>query len=108
MQFWDPIQVSRLLGFSELPAISAAQLATWANEHAMISEAWPWFATEVTVATWQNTRAHVLRSTFAQNGELFLPPYIHLMRHSPTAPNVQLRAEWHTAQIYLTALADIA
>jgi hypothetical protein len=107
MQFWDPIQVSRLLGFSELPAISATQLASWASERAIIAAAWPWFALEVSETKWQYMRAHVMRSTFAQGGELFLPPFVHLLRHGPVAPNVGLRAEWYTGQIYLTALADI-
>eukprot|EP00672_Neobodo_designis_P020269 CAMPEP_0174838296 /NCGR_PEP_ID=MMETSP1114-20130205/7296_1 /TAXON_ID=312471 /ORGANISM="Neobodo designis, Strain CCAP 1951/1" /LENGTH=795 /DNA_ID=CAMNT_0016072391 /DNA_START=265 /DNA_END=2652 /DNA_ORIENTATION=+ len=108
LHFWDPIQVNRLLGFSQLPAIAAAQLAQWATEHAMIAEAWPWFGASISVGKWQRTRAHVLRSTFAQNGELFLPPFVHLLRHAPVTPNLALRAEWHTAQIYVTALADIA
>jgi hypothetical protein len=62
----------------------------------------------VSVESWQYMRAHVLRSTFSQGGELFLPPFVHLLRHGPVAPNIGLRAEWYTGQVYITALADIA
>jgi hypothetical protein len=107
--FWDPIQVERLFGFTEIPDFISYQLGNWSYEHSLISSQWPWFQKDVSVTKWRNLRAHVLRSTFAQGGELFLPPFIHLMRHSSTVPpNVDLWAEWSTATIDLRATSNIA
>jgi hypothetical protein len=107
-QFWDSNQVVRLFGFTEIPTFIATQLGQWTSEHNILCTAWPWFQKEVTVTKWRNFRGHVLRSTFELNRQLFLPPFLHLMRHSSTVPpNVDLWSEWSSGTINLTATTNI-
>jgi hypothetical protein len=106
--FWPSDQVMRLFGFSEIPTFIANQLGQWTSEHNILCAAWPWFQKEVKVTKWRNFRAHVLRSTFELNRQLFLPPFLHLMRHSSTVPpNVDLWSEWSSGTINLTATTNI-
>ena len=105
--FWDAVQVDRLLGYSEIPRILSYELGNWSREHGMIGAAWPWFAAEVAVTKWQNFRAHVRRSTIAADGQLFLPPFVHLFRHTDGTPNFNLKSEWYTADITFQTTADV-
>ena len=108
--FWDSQQLSRLLGFSEVPTRVNSDLAKWAFEYNALASFWVPFGKEVSLQRYQALRAYMIRSGHVYSGnETFFLPVVHLMRHPAASPaNVDLVYDMQNGKVDLVARKPFA